>query len=172
MNSSSCKPASRNFRLISVANYSLQNLVTGSKSSCYLKGQPEGLVGGTRRGEDGVEGFDQALAVSLAFFPLDGPPLEPGHLVGGLQHVVSVPSGDRDESHGGGVVADLLDVRGDFLFDFLETGLKTQLHIKVVIRLIRGTKIRKISITFLNMLLSGQGYTLPRCKGARWSPSC
>jgi hypothetical protein len=35
-----------------------------------------------------------------------------------------VPSGDGDEGNGGRVVTDLLDVVGDFLLDFLETGLK------------------------------------------------
>jgi hypothetical protein len=34
-----------------------------------------------------------------------------------------VPSGNGNEGNGGRVVTDLLDVVGDFLLDFLETGL-------------------------------------------------
>ena len=45
------------------------------------------------------------------------------HLLAGLQHVVSVPPGDGHEGHGGGVVADLLDVLADLLGDLLEAGL-------------------------------------------------
>ena len=45
------------------------------------------------------------------------------HLAAGLQHVVSVPSGDGHEGHGGGVVADLLDVLADLLGDLLVAGL-------------------------------------------------
>ena len=45
------------------------------------------------------------------------------HVGAGLQHVVPVPAGDRDEGHGIGVVADLLDVLADLLGDLLVTGL-------------------------------------------------
>ena len=44
-------------------------------------------------------------------------------LGGLLQHVVAVPAGDRDESDGLRVVADLLDEGGGLLDDFVETVL-------------------------------------------------
>merc|ERR1712088_1255429 len=55
--------------------------------------------------------------------PLDllVPSLVPGHVGGGLDHVVAVPSGDGDESNRLGVVADLLDVVGDLTADLLES---------------------------------------------------
>ena len=43
------------------------------------------------------------------------------HVGGGLQHVVTVPSGDGDEGDGIGVVTDLLDVAADLLLDLVET---------------------------------------------------
>ena len=88
-----------------------------------LEGETEGLIGGASRGQDVVEGLEQSHAGALAFFALTGPSLEPGHLGGGLQHVVSVPSGDGDEGNGNGVVTDLLDVAGNFLLDFFVTGI-------------------------------------------------
>lgn len=46
------------------------------------------------------------------------------HLLGGLlQHVVTVPAGDGDESDGLGVVTDLLDEGGRLLDNFVETVL-------------------------------------------------
>jgi len=88
-----------------------------------LKGQTEGLVCGSGRRHDGVESLEEGGAVGLAFLAVDFPSFVPSHVGGGLDHVVSVPSGDGDESNGCGVVSDLLDVVGDFLVDFLETRL-------------------------------------------------
>jgi len=84
-----------------------------------LEGKTEGLVGRAGGGQDVVKSLKKGSAGTFAFFALDGPSLEPGHLGGGLQHVVSVPSGDGDEGNGNGVVTDLLDVAGNFLLDFL-----------------------------------------------------
>jgi hypothetical protein len=50
-------------------------------------------------------------------------------LGGLLQHVVSVPSRDRDKSNGLRVVTDLFDEVGGFLDDFIET-LLAPLHVK------------------------------------------
>ena len=50
--------------------------------------------------------------------------LEPGKVGGLLEHVVTVPSGDGDEGDLGWVVTDLLQVFGDFLLDFIESGLR------------------------------------------------
>ena len=75
--------------------------------NAYLEGQPEGLVGGPAGGDDGVESLEEGHAAGLALLPLDGPSLVPAHVGGSLNHVVSVPSGDGDEGHSGGVVPDL-----------------------------------------------------------------
>jgi len=76
-----------------------------------LEGDTEGLVGGTLGGLNGVEGFEESWS------------LVPSEVGGLLQHVVSEPSRDGDESDLVGVVTDLLDVRRDLLLDFLITGL-------------------------------------------------
>ena len=89
----------------------------------YLKGQPEGLVGGPGGRNDRVESLEQGHAASLALLPLHGPSLVPGHVLGGLDHVVSVPSRDGDEGDGDRVVSDLLDEVLNLLLDFLEPGL-------------------------------------------------
>jgi hypothetical protein len=86
-----------------------------------LKRKTEGLVGGTLRGVNGINGLKKGLArlgTSLGFL---GPALEPGHVGGLLQHVISVPSRDGDEGNGLGVETDLLDEGGNFLDDFLIT---------------------------------------------------
>jgi hypothetical protein len=77
-----------------------------------------------RWGQDSVEGFDQALSISVTVLSLDLPSLEPGHLLRDLKHVVSVPSGDGDESDSSWIVSDLLDVVADFLLNFLESSLR------------------------------------------------
>ena len=48
----------------------------------------------------------------------------PGHVLGGLQHVVSMPSGDGDEGNSSWVVANLLDEALDLLLDLLKPGLR------------------------------------------------
>lgn len=88
-----------------------------------LQGQTQGLVGGTGRGQDGVEGIDEGLAIGVTFLALHLPSLEPGHVGRWFQHVVAVPAGDGHEGNSRRVVADLLDVRRHFLLDFLVTGL-------------------------------------------------
>jgi hypothetical protein len=86
-----------------------------------LKGKTKRLVGGTGRGVDGINSLKKGLArlgTSLGFL---GPALEPGHVGGLLQHVISVPSRDGDEGNGLGVETDLLDEGRNFLDDFLIT---------------------------------------------------
>ena len=54
------------------------NLVILSITSNFvdiLKGQPEGLIGGTGRGNDGVEGLEEGGSGGLAFLPLNSPSL-------------------------------------------------------------------------------------------------
>jgi hypothetical protein len=72
-----------------------------------LEGESKGLVLGSLGGLKAVEGLDQAGASV------------PLHVLGGLEHVITVPSGDGDEGNLLGVVADLLEEVRDFLLDFL-----------------------------------------------------
>ena len=88
-----------------------------------LKGQTKRSVGRARRGDDGIESLQKSLSRSVSFGTLDSPSLEPGHVRGGLKHVVSVESGNRHEGDSLGVVADLLDEVGNLSLDFSETGL-------------------------------------------------
>merc|ERR1711951_185971 len=98
-----------------------------------LEGKTKRLVGGARGRDDSVEGIDEGEASGSVVLDGLGPTLlllaiavagrPPGHLLGLLQHVVSVPSRDGAEDNFLGVVADLLDVALDFLTDFQETGL-------------------------------------------------
>jgi hypothetical protein len=88
-----------------------------------LQGKTKGLLGRASRGNDGVQSVQQSHTGSVSFLAGDLPSLVPGHVGRGSDHVVSVPSGNGNERNGGGVVTDLLDEVGDFLLDFLETGL-------------------------------------------------
>jgi len=88
-----------------------------------LEGETEGLVGGSLRGVDGVDGLEKGLTLSGTGLGLLGPSLVPRHVGGLLQHVVSVPSGDGDEGNRLGVVSDLLDETGSLLDDFVESVL-------------------------------------------------
>lgn len=86
-----------------------------------LEGKTEGLVGGTDRGLNGVDGLDEGLTSDLAGLGLLLPSLVPGAVGGGLKHVVTVEARDGDEGNGLGVVADLLDEVGGFLDNFVVT---------------------------------------------------
>merc|ERR1719515_291324 len=86
-----------------------------------LEGKSEWLVGGSRWWDDGVKSFEHGLAGELALLHFLVPSLVPLHVGGLLNHVVSVPSRDGDESNGLGVESNLLDVVGDFGSDFSES---------------------------------------------------
>jgi hypothetical protein len=88
-----------------------------------LEGQAEGLVGGTGRGVDGIDGLKEGLASGLGLGLLL-PTLVPGAVGGNVDHVVAVESGDGDEGNVLGVVADLLDEVGGLLDDLLVTVLR------------------------------------------------
>ena len=89
-----------------------------------LEGQTEGLVGGTDRGLNGVDGLEEGLTGDLAGLAFLLPALVPGAVGGGLDHVVTVETGDRDEGNGLGVEADLLNEVGGLLDDFVVTLLR------------------------------------------------
>jgi len=84
-----------------------------------LKWESESFVGRSDWLVDGVQSFEQSFTGGFAaFFGFFGPSLVPRHVSGSFDHVVSVPSGDWNESYGFRVVTDFLDVVGDFLDDF------------------------------------------------------
>merc|ERR1712226_1105474 len=91
-----------------------------------LEGQPEGLVRGPGGGHDSVQSLEEGvtdglLHLAVGVLSLDGPSFVPGHVGGLLDHVITVPARNGDESNSLGVVTDLLDVVGDLLGDFLES---------------------------------------------------
>lgn len=88
-----------------------------------LERETEGLVGGSGRGLDGVDGLEEGLTLGNTRLGLLGPSLVPGHVLGLLQHVVTVPTRDRDEGDSLGVVTDLLDETVGLLDDFVESVL-------------------------------------------------
>merc|ERR550534_1332108 len=88
-----------------------------------LEGQPKGLVSGPGRGNDRVKVLEEGHAAGLAFLPLHVPSLVPGHVLGSLDHVVSVPSRDGDERNSNRVVSNLLDEVLDLFLDLLKPGL-------------------------------------------------
>ena len=96
----------------------------------YLEGQPEGLVSGPGGGNDRVKGLEEGHAAGLALLPLNVPSLVPGHVLGSLDHVVSVPSGDGDEGNSDGVVADLLDEVGHLLLNLVKPNKKGKKFLK------------------------------------------
>ena len=89
-----------------------------------LEGKTERLVGGTDGGLDGIDGLEKGLTGGLASLGLLLPTLVPGAVGGGLNHVVTVETGDGDERNALGVVSDLLDEVGSLLNDFVVTILR------------------------------------------------
>ena len=87
-----------------------------------LERQTEGLVGRTGRRVNGVDGLEEGLASGLGLGLLL-PALVPGAVGGGVNHVVTVETGDGHEGNVLGVEADLLDETGGLLDDLLVTGL-------------------------------------------------
>lgn len=90
-----------------------------------LEGKTEGLVGRTAGGVDGINGLKEGLASGLARGGLLVPSLVPTsvRVGGGSNHVVTLETRDGNERNGLGVVSDLLDEVGDFLDNFVVTGL-------------------------------------------------
>merc|ERR1712117_797029 len=92
-----------------------------------LEGQTKGLVSWACWGLDGVEGVQEGHARGLARLALNGPSLPLAHLLGLLQHVVSMPSRDGDEWNSSWVVADLLDDADNELLDTQGVGQQSVL---------------------------------------------
>jgi len=89
-----------------------------------LEGKSERLVSGPLRWVDGVESLvESETALGTAFLGLLLPALVPRHVVGLLDHIVSVPARNGYECDVLRVVTNLFDVVGDLLDDFLESGL-------------------------------------------------
>merc|ERR1719270_299897 len=88
-----------------------------------LEGKSERLVSGSCWRNDGIKSLQKSHTAGISLLPLDLPSLVPGHLVRGVDHVVSVPPGDGDEGDSHWVVSDLLDKVGHLLLDLLKPGL-------------------------------------------------
>ena len=89
----------------------------------YLKGKSERLVSWSGWWDDGIKSLQESHTAGITLLPLNLPSLVPGHLVRGVDHVVSVPSGDGDKWNSNWVVSDLLDEVGNLLLDLLKSGL-------------------------------------------------
>ena len=72
------------------------------------------------------------------------PALEPRHLCTALQHVVTVPAGDRHERHSVRIVADLLDVCRDLLLNLVVTRLSAQFNTKL--QQLHGISTRSVKL--------------------------
>ena len=88
-----------------------------------LEWQTEGLVRWALRWVDVVDGLKEGLSGDLGLGLLL-PSLVPGAVGGGLDHVVTVETGDRDEGDVLGVEADLLDETRGLLDDLVVTSLR------------------------------------------------
>jgi len=87
-----------------------------------LERKSERLSGRSGRRLNRVNGLEEGLTLGdTSSLGLLGPSLVPGAVGGGLNHVVTVPSRDRNESNSLGVVTNLLDEVGSLLDNFIET---------------------------------------------------
>jgi hypothetical protein len=82
--------------------------------------------------ESETNSVKKGLAGNLTTLGVLLPSLVPGHVGGGLNHVVTVPSGDGDEGDVLGVESDLLDEVGGLLDDLLVTGLEVLVGVHLV----------------------------------------
>lgn len=89
-----------------------------------LERKSEGLVGGSHGGLNGVNGLKEGLTLDLTGLGLLGPALVPVTVGGGLNHVVTVPSGNRDKGDRLRVVTNLLDEVGGLLADLVVSILR------------------------------------------------
>lgn len=98
-----------------------------------LERETEGLVSWASGGLNGINGLEEGLSsdgrTALAFL---GPALEPGHVLGGLEHIVTVPSGDGNHGHSLGVVPNLFNEPGDFLANLIEPVLGPLVRVHLV----------------------------------------
>merc|ERR1719449_58652 len=88
-----------------------------------LEGKSKRLVSGSSWRNDGIKSLKKSHTAGISLLPLHLPSLVPGHLVRGVDHVVSVPARDGDEGNGHWVVSDLLDKVGNLLLNLLKPGL-------------------------------------------------
>mmetsp|Transcript_27945 Transcript_27945/g.32873 ORF Transcript_27945/g.32873 Transcript_27945/m.32873 type:complete len:284 (+) Transcript_27945:509-1360(+) len=85
-----------------------------------LKGKTKGLVSGALGGVHVVKGIKK------------GRSLVPGHLVGLLEHVITDPTGDGNETDLGGLVTNLLQVGRNLLLDIVVTSLGVVARVHLV----------------------------------------
>ena len=101
-------------------NTSNRNRANTTNLVHILEGKTKGLVGRTGWRVDSIDGLQQSLAGCLGL-GLFLPTLVPWAVGGLVDHIITVEARDRDERHGLGVVADLLDEVGGFLDDLIVT---------------------------------------------------
>jgi len=89
-----------------------------------LEGKSERKVLWSLGWGDGIEGFQEGKSAGLSSGRgVLAPTLVPGHVLGGFDHVITVPARDGYEWYALGVVTNLLDVVADFLDDFFKSVL-------------------------------------------------
>ena len=88
-----------------------------------MKRESEGLVGRSGRGLDSVNSVEEGLSLGNSRLRLLLPSLEPVHVGRLLQHVVSVPSRDGNESDSLGVETDFLNEIRSLLNNLLVSSL-------------------------------------------------
>jgi len=91
-----------------------------------LQRQPQGLVGRSRWGNNGVQSLQEGGALGVSLLTLDFPALVPAHVGRRFQHVVAVPSRNGNEGNGSRIVTNFLDEAGDFLGDLLEPSARVR----------------------------------------------
>jgi hypothetical protein len=96
-------------------DYTTLNTADGHSSDTtnlvhILKRNTKGLLGRTLGGDDAIKGLEQAGSIV------------PRHVGGFFNHVISLPSRDRNERNLHGLVSDLLEVGEDLTLDFRESG--------------------------------------------------
>merc|ERR1719383_174531 len=91
-----------------------------------LEGKSESLVDWSGWWHNGIKSLDHSFTTWFFFFTfsilsLNIPSLEPAHVFRFFNHVITMPSRDRDKSYCLGVVTNLLDVCRNFLLNFIES---------------------------------------------------
>jgi hypothetical protein len=84
-----------------------------------LKRETKRLIGWSDRGFNGINSFKESESFGCTSLGFLLPTLEPGHIRRLLDHVVAMPSGDRDESDTLGIVTYVSDVKTACIPTFL-----------------------------------------------------
>jgi hypothetical protein len=98
-----------------------------------LERETERLVSGASGRLNGVDSLEESLSshgrTALSFL---GPALEPGHVLGRLEHIVTVPSRNGNHGNSLGVVSNLFNEPSNFLANFIESVLGPLVRVHLV----------------------------------------